>query len=122
MTQRLAVALTTVNLALLLLVWARPAPSAGTGVEPVLRARAIELVDEQGQVRAQLNVEPSGEAIFRLRGERGTIRVKLGASEEGSGLLLLDDATEPAVQVLAKGGGPTITLRGRDGRRRVIEP
>jgi hypothetical protein len=121
-TQRLAIALTTVNLALLLLVWAKPAPTATPGVETVVRARALELVDEQGQVRAQLNVESNGEAVFRLRDARGTVRVKLGASEEGSGLLLLDDATEPGVHILAKSAGPTLTLRGKDGQQRVIKP
>ena len=56
----------------------------------VLRAEAIELVGAQGQVRAQLDVEPDGEAVFRLRDEQGTIWVRVGASEDGSGLLLLN--------------------------------
>jgi hypothetical protein len=55
--------------------------------------------------------------------------VKLGASESGSGLLLLDGATEPAVHIIARRGGtaaqPTttsLTLRGAHGQQRVIAP
>jgi hypothetical protein len=66
---------------------------------------------------------------LRLLDRSGTIRVKLGASESGSGLLLLDGATEPGVQIIAKWGDtaakPTttsLTLRGANGQERVITP
>lgn len=88
----------------------------------VVRARAIELVDEKGRVRGQLNVESSGEAVFRLRGPDGEIRVKLGAGGDGAGLLLLDGATEPGIHMLAKSSGTSLTLASRGGQRRVITP
>jgi hypothetical protein len=88
----------------------------------VLRARAIELVDEKGQVRASLGVEPGGEAVFRMRDAGGTIRVKLGAAEDGSGLLLLDDRTEPAVHLLARKAGTSLVLVEQGKEKRVIEP
>jgi hypothetical protein len=88
----------------------------------IVRARAIEMVDEHGQVRAQLKVENDGEAVFRLRDSKGEIRVKLGADREGSGLVLMDGGTEPAVQVLAKSDGPSLTLRGQGGQARTITP
>jgi hypothetical protein len=91
-------------------------------VPAVLRARMIELVDDRGQVRANLQVEPGGEAVFRLRDAQGTIRVKLGASEDGSGLLLLDDRTEPAVHLLAQRGGTTLTLAEKGKEKRVLTP
>lgn len=87
-----------------------------------LRAKAIELVDQHGRVRAQLNVESDGEAVFRLRDSKGEIRVKLGAGERGSGLLLLDGSTEPAIHLLAGTSDPTLTLQGKDGRRKAITP
>jgi len=104
-----------------------PVPPAAQAEEAekiaaVLRARMIELVDEHGQIRANLKVEASGEAVFRLRDAKGTIRVKLGASEDGSGLLLLDDRTEPAVHLLAKRSGTTVTLAEKDKEKRVIKP
>ena len=88
----------------------------------VVRARAIELIDERGQVRASLEIESSGEAVFRMRDSRGTIRVKLGASETGSGLLLLDDRTEPALHLLASGDATTLTLAQEGKDKRVLSP
>ena len=72
-------------------------------------------------MRARLNVESDGQVVFRLLDARGTIRVKLGASEEGSGLVLLDASTEPGVHLLAKGTGTSLTLR-RGEQQRVITP
>ena len=89
---------------------------------PVLRARQIELVDSKGTVRASLVTEESGETVLRLRVEDGTIRVKIGASREGSGLLLLDDATNPGIHALAKTSGTGLTLVNKDGRQKKIEP
>jgi hypothetical protein len=87
----------------------------------VLRARAIELVDGRGQVRAEISVEPSREVVFRLRDEEGQIRVKIGASRAGSGLLLLDESTEPGVQALAGAEETSVSVR-RGERRQALVP
>jgi hypothetical protein len=79
--QRIAAVFTAINLILLLATLAQARAAAQT-TSPVLRGRALELVDERGQVRGRLNVESNGEVVFRLLDQRGTIRVKLGASEE----------------------------------------
>jgi hypothetical protein len=94
---------------------------AGEPVD-VIRARRIELIDEDGRTRAQLTVEESGEAVLRIRDPEGTIRVKLGASESGSGLVLLDDRTEPGIHMLANSEGSKITLAERGKPERVIAP
>jgi hypothetical protein len=96
---------------------AAAASDAGT-----VRARAIELVDERGRVRAQLNVEADGETVFRLRDAAGEVRVKLGANGDGSGLLLVDGSTEPGIHMLAKSSGTSVTLSTKGGQRRVITP
>lgn len=121
-TNRLAVALTIVNLVLLLVLLAQSRMLAAQTVPEVLRVRAFELVDENGRVRAQLNVEPEGGVVFRLRDENETIRVKLGASEEGSGLVLINDQTEPGVHILADQNGSSLTLTEEDGSQQVIKP
>ena len=142
-SKRLAIVLAALNLAFLVFIAGRAvrfstavaatAPEvqspAVQDVVPVLRGRALELVDEAGQVRSRINVEPDGEVVLRLIDRKGTIRVKLGAGERGSGLLLLDEATEPAVHVIARRTGtserPTttsLTLRGSAGEQRVIRP
>ena len=119
---RIAVAITLINLVLLIFAFARSGAPAAQTVPEVLRVRSIELVDDDGQVRAQLNVESDGEVVFRLRDAKGTIRVKLGASEDGSGLVLLDDATEPGVHLLTNRDGTSLTLTGKGGAQQVIEP
>ena len=55
---RLLVTLTVLNIGVLLLTIAQHAVPALAAQEPaaVLRARALEIVDEQGRVRASLNV------------------------------------------------------------------
>ncbi|MGH7404394.1 MAG: hypothetical protein ACREJA_00740 [Candidatus Methylomirabilales bacterium] len=127
--QRLAIGLTLVNLVLLVLTVGQAGRITAQSVTPVLRGRVIELVDDRGQVRSRFNVEASGEVVLRLLDRNGTIRVKLGAGEGGSGLVLADEATEPAVHIIARRIGtserPTttsITLRGREGQQRVIRP
>jgi hypothetical protein len=127
--QRLALGLLVVNLVFMALVFTRQRASAAQAINPVLRARTLELVDAQGRVRSRLNVESSGEVVFRLFDQTGTIRVKLGAGESGSGLVLNDETTEPGVHIVARRapipGRPkttSITLTGADGRERVITP
>ena len=126
---RLVIALTAINLVLLLLTVTQAGRTTTQTRDPILRGRVLELVDDRGQIRSRLNVEPSGEVVLRLLDENGTIRVKLGAGEGGSGLLLADEATEPAVHIIARRTGTSerpnttsITLKGADGQERVIRP
>lgn len=88
----------------------------------VLRAQAIELVDQRGRVVAQLHVGEGGGGNLRLRSGDGTVRVKLGATTAGSGLLLLDRETEPAVWLATDTEGTRITLAEKGKERRVIKP
>ena len=120
--ERLLVALVVCNGLLLLTAMTEGHNRDGQEAPTVVRARAIELLDQQGRVRSRINVEPDGEVLLRLFDEEGTIRVKLGAGHEGSGLVLLDDATEPGVQILAKAAGSSIRLRSPTGTERVIQP
>src|ERR687898_2110065 len=95
--------------------------SAEAKAPAVLRAQAIELVDARGRVRAQLKVEPGGQVVFRLRDQTGQIRVKLGADEAGSGLVLMNETSEPGVHVLATRAGTSLALQ-RGEQRRVVTP
>jgi len=120
--RRLVIALVGVNVLLAAALIVHGERAAAANDPGTVRARAIELVDEAGRVRAQLNVESDGEAVFRLRDSSGEVRVKLGASQDGSGLLLLDGSTEPGIHMLAKRTGTSLTLTTGDGQRRVITP
>jgi hypothetical protein len=59
---------------------------------------------------------------IRLRSADGTVRVKLGASADGSGLLLLDDNVEPAVVLGSSAAGTSLTLSEAGRKSRVIRP
>jgi hypothetical protein len=96
-------------------------PADAKAVPAVVRAKTIELVDGRGRVRAQLKVEPGGQVVFRLRDRNGVVRTKLGADEAGSGLLLLDEQTEPGIHLVASRNGTTATLR-RGEKRLVLRP
>jgi hypothetical protein len=117
--ERLAVVITIVNLMLLSFLLVR-ATSDDDAQSDVLRGRVIELVDD-GRVRANMRVEKSGEVVLRLLDQDETIRVKLGAGRDGSGLLLLNDEPAPGAQILAKEKA-TLLLKDRDGAERRFEP
>ena len=78
----------------------------------------FELTDSKGTKRASIKVEPNDEVVFRLVGEKGTIRVKLGASESGSGFVLLDDNTDAGVVANANKDGSRLTITGKDRKKR----
>ncbi len=83
-----------------------------------ITVREFELVDQRGNSRASIKVEqPSGEVVLRLKDQTGTIRVKLGADQSGSGLVLLDGNTEPAIHALSRTGA-TLTLLDDKGKKR----
>jgi hypothetical protein len=117
-------ALVATNILLLVaLVWShtqsRHSPPL---VTDVVQARLIELVDERGQIRAQLHIDADGGGNLRLRNGQGEVRVKLGATTDGAGLLLMDQATEPGVRLATDRSGPSLKLSDPDKRERTITP
>ena len=94
---------------------------ADQSIPAVLKAQRIELVDGNGKVRASLKVEDGTETVFRLMDEDGTIRVKLGASRDGSGLVLLNDSTNVGIHALAKRDGTFLKIE-EDGREKKLVP
>ncbi len=100
-----------------------PAHAQGSGQPiPVLRAQAIELVDKEGKVVAQLHVGDDGGGNLRLRSGDGLVRVKLGATAAGSGLLLFDSQTEPALSLVSNTAGTSLTLAEKGKGKRLIKP
>jgi hypothetical protein len=130
---RLSAVLVALNLVLIALVLvlsgARAAlvqPAAET-VPAVIRARSLEIVDEQGRVRAQIvvaNAHPDT-VLLRLIDTAGQPSVKIAASSRGSGLSMLggpDDNGWYGMQVVADGMGGVISLVDRQGRRLDLRP
>jgi hypothetical protein len=127
--QRVLVALTVVNLGLLVFLLAQIRLPEAHSVEPVLRGRALEIVDEQGRVRASIKVLPAGSAngisypatvILRLVDPKGRPPVKLVASEQGAGLLLMGDSDSTYVRL--DGATSSLKLTNKDGREQLIKP
>ncbi len=132
--QRLLIVLTLVNLALLIFTLPQIRPAVAEGVPPVLRGRALEIVDERGRVRASLNVlpaktQPDGETypetvLLRLITERGRPSVKIGASEQAAGVSLAGPTNTKDTYVIleAKGTASSLRLRNEDGREQIVKP
>ncbi len=134
-TSRSLIALTATNLALLLLLVAQQLhPAFAQADPPVLRGRALEIVDGQGRVRASINVLPSGKSpngeethetvLLRLNTERGRPSVKIGSSEPVSGLSFAGPTGTKDTYVIlqSKGTVSMLELRNEDGREQIIEP
>ena len=134
-TPRSLIALTSVNLVILVLTFAQQLrPAFAQGELAVLRGRALEIVDSQGRVRASIDVLPSSKApngedqaetvLLRLITERGRPSVKIGSSEPTSGLSFAGPTgTKDTYLILqSKGTTSSLKLRNEDGRERVVTP
>lgn len=83
-----------------------------------IQVREFELVDEKGVQRVSIKVHEDGEVMFRMYDVNNTIRVKLGGGKDGSGLVLLNDETNPGVQMLSKKEGGKLNLFDQGGKKR----
>jgi hypothetical protein len=126
-TQRIALMLTVANLVLAALLVSQAHPVNASDVSPVLRGRSLEIVDEQGRVRASIKVEPPTTVdsqnypeavVFRLRDGDSGPAVKLDASREGAGMSLAGGK----VRLMAKRGENFVSVAGVDGREQVLKP
>jgi hypothetical protein len=135
-TQKLLIALTAVNLGLLgyQVIQPRLAVASTLNSPGVLRGRALEIVDEQGRIRASIAVLPEDPKVIwkgkpypettllRLMSPDGRPNVKLGASHSGAALVIGGEADPTYVQVLAEGGESTLKLVNKDAVERLIKP
>ncbi len=113
-TNRFVTVLSIVNGIVLLFMAASPQRDSFEKIT----VKEFELVDSGGKQRASIKVETDGEVVFRLKDNQGTIRLKMGAGENGSGLVLLDGDTNPGVHMLAKKTGSSITVLSADGKKK----
>jgi hypothetical protein len=99
----------------LALMWTTTQSQTPPPVQDVIRAKLIELVNDNGDVVGQLYLGEGGSGQIRLRNAGGEVRVKLGPSNDGTGagLLLMDRNTEPAVILRAAEAGAELTLDGK---------
>jgi hypothetical protein len=138
-TQRFAIALTIINLALTVFLLAQfrrasaetsqpAAPSQA--ISPVLRGRALEIVDIHGRVRASITVEAPvtvdsksypETVLLRLSDPKNGPVVKLTAAENGSALGMSDDA-EGGIHLSAQSAGSFVKVTDKRGREQLLKP
>jgi hypothetical protein len=132
-SQRLTIVLTAVNLVLLVFLLAQTRVHIGSGgvrlwtniQGSVIRGRSLEIVDDEGRVRASIMVHPGdpaatapsgGTAILRLVDENGRPSVKLATTEQGGGgLALVSESQGTYIQL--SGRGLVVT---KDGQQQLI--
>jgi len=100
----------------------------------VLRARGLQIVDEQGRVRASISVLPAAPSqdgivqeetvLLRLITERGRPSVKIGASEHASGLSVAGPSgTKDTYAILeARDETSMLRLRNENGKEQLVKP
>jgi hypothetical protein len=120
-SQRLTIVLTAINLVLLVFLLAQTRLYIGAGgvrlstniQGTVIRGRSLEIVDDEGRVRASIMVHPGdpaaaapsgGTAILRLVDENGRPSVKLSTTQQGGGgLALVSDTQGTYIQLSGRG-------------------
>jgi hypothetical protein len=133
--QRTLLTITIINV-LLLLISVHRSGAVSTRELPVLRGRALEIVDDRGRVRASISILPADSTVkmpdgttgypetvlLRLITSEGRPNVKIGASERGAGALIGGESDPTYVQILAEGPRTSVKLSDKDGRVRVLRP
>jgi|ERR1700674_456054 len=134
--QRLLVVITVFNILSLMFSLSQTRAVVAEGVAPVLRGRALEIVDVSGRVRASISILPADPAVkmpdgtigypetvlFRLISSKGRPAVKIAATERGAALPLGGESDPTYVQILAEGPASSLKLSNKDGREQLIKP
>ena len=131
--QNIAVAVTVINLVLMVMLFARMNPATGQPEQnnlQVLRGTGLEIVDSLGKVRASIsfhsasvhdNVTYPAGILLRLIDSKGQPSVKIGAAEDGAGISLSNEL-QGYVQILAKESGGFLKIKNADGKEQVVRP
>lgn len=134
-SQHLTLALTVANAILLVFLITRAASTAEQ-VAPVLRGRALEIVDDHGKIRASIKILPADPSVkmpdgstgypetvlLRLVNANGRPNVKLATTDDGSALGLGGETDPTYVQVLARGATTSLKLTNQNGQVQLIKP
>lgn len=128
---KLLIALTAANLVLLAWLLSQLGPAQAQAAAPVVRTQALEIVDQQGRLRASLNIQPAstheGEhypetVLLRLIDPNGKPIVKLGGAVGSAGLGLNDGSDTTYALIEAKDADAYVRLTTSDGRRQIVKP
>jgi hypothetical protein len=133
-SNRVLLVLLFLNLGILTLQIVRAQSNDSQSSTSVVRCRALELVDDQGRIRAELRISPAQPnfkmpdgsvgypetVLLRLINSRNMPHVKLTASEDGAGMVLGGDGGH--VQILSRGPNAFVKTVDKGGREQVLKP
>jgi hypothetical protein len=133
---RVLAVVTLLNVLVLLVSLSQTHAVLAEGAAPVLRGRALEIVDASGRVRASITVLPADPTVMmpdgttgypetvllRLMSPKGRPNVKIAATERGAGQVLGGESDPTFVQILAEGPRTSLKLSNGDGREQLIKP
>jgi hypothetical protein len=130
MRAKVLLVLTLANLVLLAFSLSQTRVAAASNAQaPILRGRALEIVDEQGRVRSTLTVIPADPrtgypetVLLRLIDSKGGPNVKIAATEDGSALGLGGESDPTGISMMARGATTSIKLSNKDGREQTYKP
>ena len=142
--QRIFIALTVINLGLTIFLLAQirrveavaAPPGESASPAPVLRGSSLEIVDDQGRVRASIKCHPGDpnykwpdgkigypeSVMLRLSDPKGRPEVKLGASVEGAGLGLAGETDSTYITLKSEGADCSLKMTTKDGKQQLIKP
>ena len=130
MKAKLLLVLTLANMALLVFSLSQIRVAAAANAQPpVLRGRALEIVDDQGRVRSTLTVIPADSrtgypetVLLRLIDSRGRPGVKIAETEDGAALGLGGESDPTGISMMARGTTTSIKLTNKDGHEQAYKP
>jgi hypothetical protein len=132
--QPVLIALTLLNLGILGVVVAREQAVAAPSVtsDGLLRGRGLQIVDEQGKVRASITINPAVKqpdgstypetVLLRMSTSEGRPVVKIASSEDGASMALSAAAGLAYVQILARGSDPKLVVVDGGGKEILKQP
>ena len=131
---RLTFLFSLVNLGLFVWLVAQTGRVSAQDVPAVLRGRGLEIVDDQGRIRASITRYGKSDGgtyndivVFRLHDEAGKPMIKLDthvstSGLKGSGLGLLGASDEVQAYIGTNGRTAKVDLKNGDGRRQQLQP
>ena len=132
--QPVLIALTLLNLGILGVVVAREQPVAAPSVtsDGLLRGRGLQIVDDQGKVRASITINPAAKqpdgstypetVLLRMSTSEERPVVKIASSEDGASMALSAAAGLAYVQILARGSDPKLVVVDGGGKEILKQP
>ena len=131
--QRIAVAITIINLVLMVVLLAKINPVTAQKEEnrlQVIHGSGLEIIDSSGQLRASITLQPSsdkdgvsypGGILLRLIDSKGQPVVKIGGFEDGGGLSFSNESNG-YIQVIARESGGFLKIKDPNGKEQLVKP